>query len=346
MTILFILLFLNIFSCRAFKAPFYIGVVVPFSIIYIFNWIVFVIIIVSLLRKNFSSKLKELKKAKKDKSKSFFRQQLIIAVTLSILFGLGWGLGLLVTQEIYTSKTVRDLFAALFVILTAFHGFFIFIMHCLRSKDVRSVWKRAFFGVTGRDFTEFSSSTFNRVRGKSSGGTSTAMRSPHRKVSSEKSPSFSFSDGKSFFKRGGTMQEYAKKKEAEAEEEIKELEEKGVKAVDNDYVAIEDTAFDFEKDGQGTLRFYAKKDRDHETQFDSLNDRKNAKEDKNEEGPPSKEETGLEICVNVPSEEIKEEEPKVAKAIPVKSFPDDDEDEKGRLREEEDRAYNAYHSNA
>ena len=317
--------------------------VVPFSIIYVFNWIVFVIIIVSLLRKNFSSKLKELKKAKKDKSKSFFKQQLIIAITLSILFGLGWGLGLLVTQEIYTNKTVRDLFAALFVLLTAFHGFFIFIMHCLRSKDVRQVWKRAFFGVTGKDFTEFSSSTFNRVRRKSSGVTSTAMRSPHRKVSSEKSPSFSFSDGKSFFKKGATLQEYTKKKEAE-DEGIKELEETGVMAVDNNaYASIEDTGFDFENDGQGTLRFYTKKDQDHEAHFDSLNDGKSAKKAKKEDVPPSKKETGLELDVNV-SSEVKEEEPKAATAVAVKSFPDEDEDEKGRLREEEDQAYNAYHS--
>ena len=144
-------------------------------------------------------------------------------------------------------------------------------MHCLRSKDVRSVWKRAFFGVTGRDL---SLSTFksNYVRGKSTGSTSTAMRSPHRKVSFEKSLSMrvSFSEGKT-------------KKEAEAEEEIKELEEKGIRAVDDDYTAIEDTGFDSEMDGQGTLRFYTKKYQDHKTQFDSLNDGKSTEEAKKEE---------------------------------------------------------------
>ena len=55
-------------------------------------------------------------KSKKDN----IHQQLIIAVTLSVLFGLGWGIGLLATQDIHTNKTVRDLFAALFVIITAF----------------------------------------------------------------------------------------------------------------------------------------------------------------------------------------------------------------------------------
>ena len=84
-------------------------------------------------------------------------RQLIIAITLSVLFGLGWGIGLFATQDIHTNKTARDLFAALFVIITAFHGFFIFIMQCLRSKDVRNSWKRCFFGVTGKRIYELTS---------------------------------------------------------------------------------------------------------------------------------------------------------------------------------------------
>ena len=72
---------------------------------------------------------------------------------MSILLGLGWGIGLLATQDIHTNKTVRDLFAALFVIITAFHGLFIFIMHCLRSKEVRNTWKGWFVSDTSKDFT-------------------------------------------------------------------------------------------------------------------------------------------------------------------------------------------------
>ena len=116
----------------------------------------FIIIIVSLLRKIFQSTIK----TKDNSNITFVRQQLIITVTLSILLGLGWGIGLLATQDIHTNKTVRDLFAALFVIITAFHGLFIFILHCLRSKEVRNTWKRWFFGVTGKDFNELTSSTF------------------------------------------------------------------------------------------------------------------------------------------------------------------------------------------
>ena len=145
-----------IYSCRAFNEPYYIGMVVPFLIIYIFNWVVFIIIIVSLLRKKFPSDIK----SKNNVNVKFVREQLIIVITLSVMFGLGWGIGLLATQDIHTNKTIRDLFAALFVIITAFHGLFIFIMHCLRSREVRNIWKRWFFNVSGKEFDELTSYVF------------------------------------------------------------------------------------------------------------------------------------------------------------------------------------------
>ena len=136
-------------SCRAYQAPFYIGVVVPFAIIYLFNMSVFVIIIVSLIRKNFSSKLSNTKR--KDTKMQSFKKNLLIAVTLAVLFGPGWGLGLLVTEKVYDNKTQRDLFASLFVILTAFHGLFIFLVHCVRSREVRNVWKQIFFSIFNKN---------------------------------------------------------------------------------------------------------------------------------------------------------------------------------------------------
>ena len=136
--------------------------VVPFLIIYIFNWTIFFIIIVTLSRKSCKSDLKNVKK--KQENVSFVRQQLVSVTTLSVLFGLGWGIGLFATQDIHNNKIVRDAFAALFVIVTAFHGLFIFIMHCLRSRDIRSVWKQWFYGATGKNVSDFSSSTFDRIR--------------------------------------------------------------------------------------------------------------------------------------------------------------------------------------
>ena len=150
--------------------------IVPFLIIYLFNWVVFIIIIVSLLQKNFQSDIK----TKNNKNITFVRQQLIITVTLSILLGLGWGIGLLATQDIHSNKTVRDLFAALFVITTAFHGLFIFIMHCLRSKEVRNTWKRWFYGATGKDFNELTSSAFFAKHKKHVPGTTGSLRTTIR----------------------------------------------------------------------------------------------------------------------------------------------------------------------
>ena len=149
--------------------PFYVGMIVPFILIYIFNWVLFTVIIVSLTRKTCVKR--EAKQQKKDGNAGFVRQQLVIVATLSILFGLGWGIGLLATQEIHSNDVVRDLFAALFVIVTGFHGLFIFIMHCLRSSDVRREWNRWFHGVTGKDFTEFTSTSGTLPRGYRAGQT-------------------------------------------------------------------------------------------------------------------------------------------------------------------------------
>ena len=167
---------LLLYSCRAFNEPYYIGMIVPFLIIYLFNWVVFIIIIVSLLRKNFQSDIK----TKDNNNITFVRQQVIITVTLSILLGLGWGIGLLATQDIHTNKTVRDLFAALFVIITGFHGLFIFIMHCLRSKEVRNTWKRWSFGVTGKDFNELTVSAFFTKKNKHVPGITGSLRTTIR----------------------------------------------------------------------------------------------------------------------------------------------------------------------
>ena len=138
-------------SCRAFTVPYYIGMVVPFLIIYLFNWVVFFIIIVSLIKKQSIAKARS-------EIHTFLRQQLVRAIVLSVFFGLGWGIGLFATQDIHSNKTVQDILAALFVVFTAFHGLLIFIMQCLRSKEVRNSWKRCFFGVTGKDISELTSS--------------------------------------------------------------------------------------------------------------------------------------------------------------------------------------------
>ena len=137
----------------------------------------FIIIIVSLLKKNFQSIIK----TKDNNNIKFVRQQLTITVTLSIFLGLGWGIGLLATQDIHTNKTVRDLFAALFVIITAFHGLFTFIMHCLRSKEIRNTWNdvtsTAFFTKNKKRVSGIRGSLRSTIRQREENATETALES-------------------------------------------------------------------------------------------------------------------------------------------------------------------------
>ena len=174
--------FFPLCSCRAFDIPFYVGMIVPFLIIYIFNWVVFIIIFTSLLRKSCDKKLKEVKetdKKKGDKKTSPVKQQFLVAVTLSVLFGLGWGVGLLATDKVYVSA-IKDLFASLFVILTTSQGLLVFIMHCLRSRDIRNVWARWFKFATGKEVNEFTSVVSKQKR-KSGPTASTSLATKERR---------------------------------------------------------------------------------------------------------------------------------------------------------------------
>ena len=86
-------------------------------------------------------------------------------MTLSSLFGLGWGIGLLATQDIYSNKAAHNTVAALFILATTFHGVLVFIMHCLRSEKIKKVWKKWFFGVTGRKLVmRHESNTTNKLK--------------------------------------------------------------------------------------------------------------------------------------------------------------------------------------
>ena len=121
----------------------------PFAFIYIMNWIIFILIFSSILRKK--SK-KETTEQKGKAAKAKLKQNFIIALTLSLLFGLGWGVGFAATTSISIAPVSVTL-QAIFILLTSFQGLFIFIMHCMRSEEARKTWKDWLYVITCHKIT-------------------------------------------------------------------------------------------------------------------------------------------------------------------------------------------------
>ena len=96
-------------------------------VIYLFNWTVYIIILATLCCKNYQ------KDAEDKKNRVKTKQQLIAAATLSVLFGLGLGIGLLATEGVKVSA-LRDFFSAIFIICTAFQGVMVFCLQTLYAR--------------------------------------------------------------------------------------------------------------------------------------------------------------------------------------------------------------------
>ena len=138
MKCLFYLLFfksLPPYSCRVYSYPFWTGLLVPFVVIYMMNWLVFLIIIFSLVcRPNVQHN-----KGGKEKLHKV-KENFLIALGLSILFGLGWSIGLLASSDLHDA--VRRPAEWVFTVLTAFLGVYLFVLYIVRSAEARKVWKR------------------------------------------------------------------------------------------------------------------------------------------------------------------------------------------------------------
>jgi len=111
----------------------------------------------SLIKKQQNKEVQTVSKGEK----THLKQRFIIAVTLSLLSGLGWGLGIPATEGI-DNLVVRTTFQILFIFLTAFQGLFIFIMHCVRVPDAREEWRHWFNKLTFHSEAAYSRSTLNR----------------------------------------------------------------------------------------------------------------------------------------------------------------------------------------
>jgi hypothetical protein len=128
--------YINPYYCRATEWPFWLGLILPFSIINVFNWIMFAVIITKLLFR------KTVDVDSKAESRRALKQNFFIAVGLSLLLGLGWGFGLTATSS--DIKELTFSFQVVFSLFVGSQGVLIFIFHGLRSRHFRQVWTSAF----------------------------------------------------------------------------------------------------------------------------------------------------------------------------------------------------------
>ena len=160
---------ISTFSCRAQGWPFYFGLILPFGLIYIFNIVMFIIIIVNLIRRPNVQK-----EAAKGGNFKKLKENFWITVGLSVLFGVLWIFGLLASAGL--PDYIRIPFDVIFTVLASFQGVFVFLLYCVKSPECQQLWKNWMLcRFTKRQQSQVSTSGSNRT--KSTAGTSSGTHS-------------------------------------------------------------------------------------------------------------------------------------------------------------------------
>ncbi|KAI8502470.1 hypothetical protein Bbelb_200580 [Branchiostoma belcheri] len=106
----------------------YYGFLLPVGLVLLFNSVVYIMVITKLTCGG------RTKGKVDDNNSGGTKQQLRIAIAVMVLVGLTWIFGFFM---------IRDggvVFSYLFCIFNSLQGFFIFIFHCLRQKEVQNLW--------------------------------------------------------------------------------------------------------------------------------------------------------------------------------------------------------------
>ena len=107
----------------------------PFGMICIINCILFIFTLASLICRSFVLSFN------RNAAAQLKRQNEYICITLglSLLYGVGWPVGLLASSGI--PNAVRYTADWVFTLITAFNGVYLFVLFVLRSPDARKAWK-------------------------------------------------------------------------------------------------------------------------------------------------------------------------------------------------------------
>ena len=83
--------------------------------------------------------------AKKD-DKKLNTKNFIVAIGLSITFGLGWGFGFLATS--HDLLPVAIAFQVIFIIVVGMQGVLLFIFHGARNSEAQALWRSVFLTIS------------------------------------------------------------------------------------------------------------------------------------------------------------------------------------------------------
>ena len=81
----------------------------------------------------------------KDERK-FNTKNFIVAIGLSITFGLGWGFGFLATSHDIIALVI--IFQGIFTVVAGIQGVLLFIFHGVRNQEVQTLWKSMLFALS------------------------------------------------------------------------------------------------------------------------------------------------------------------------------------------------------
>ncbi|XP_022042737.2 adhesion G-protein coupled receptor G2-like [Acanthochromis polyacanthus] len=105
---------------------YYVTVVAFFLLIVLCNLFMFIVVLIQIRRMRANKPLANSRNA---------LQNLRAVAGLSVLLGLTWSMGL------FSFGTGKVVLMYLFTIFNTFHGFFIFLFHCLIKENVRKQWR-------------------------------------------------------------------------------------------------------------------------------------------------------------------------------------------------------------
>ena len=136
----------RIFSCVVRGLPFYVGVVVPVTLVLAKNFIVLVLVFRGITNSQF----------KKNKKRELMVSA-PIAFWCSILLGTTWIFGILAIGDL------RYFFQFLFSVFNSFQGCFIFLFYTVQNTEARKHWKRALRLQQSRTYSTMSAARSSRL---------------------------------------------------------------------------------------------------------------------------------------------------------------------------------------